>query len=406
MGARRWGRARGTSRSRTTVHADAAARSFRLRAHAPSVLLIIGLLLLTGAIMAAAPAAQAKPLRDTHTWTGAADGLNWSQPGNWMGGQLPSSDDDLVFPSPDLGATYAGARCLNNDFLTSVHSVTIGTEGYPSDVTVGGSALGMSGQLTAYGANTWAVTSTTATGPLVIQNNVYTPPAPENPDDPWPEYFSTLTISGDIHLMYGGVGHPLTLGLASEGDRTYEAIAVSGDIDGSDPACGVTLDGHGTVTFAGANAWGGDLTSENGFVCFRDPASLPATSAVHLGTTDYSYGMAYFDFSGLTGHYTLPNVFIGHDGHLVPERHRGPERAIPVGSPATCGSRSSRVDGPRADVTVSGKLGGTIALAWLRHAARHGHGERRRLRWRQHRAATSPRAPPTPMWACCTPRGW
>ena len=279
MGARRWDRARGTSRGFSApVEAQRAARPFRLWDHAPAVLLIIGLLLLTGAILAAAPAAQAGP--SAYIWDGGGDGLSWSDGMNWNYNTPPHEGSSLEFPSPDLGVVYTGGRCVNDDFLTTVGSVTIGSEGHPNDITVGGSAVGMSGQLTAYGANTWSVASTTAMGPLVIRNNVYTPPPPEDPEDPAPEFISTLTISGDIQLVDGGVGYPLTFGLGAEGDGTRDGIAVTGDVDGADAACDVTADGYGTVSFSGAGTWGGDTTSESAFLYFDDPASLPATSAV------------------------------------------------------------------------------------------------------------------------------
>ena len=198
------------------------------------------------------------------------------------------------------------------------------------------------------------------------------------------------------------MGYPLTFGLASEGDRSYETIAVTGDIDGSDPACDVTVDGYGTVTLSGTDAWGGDLSSENGFVRFLDPVALPATSAVNLGATDSSYGMAYFDFSGHTGTYTLPNVFTGvtmlsfqnADVDLsgdssgftgfayIPEFDAGTAAA------RRHGERQARRD-DRARVT--------------RHPAWHGHGRATSAPAATTPRATSPRAPPTPMWACCTP---
>ena len=360
MGVRRWGRARGMSRTQSTVQAHAAARSFRVEGRAPAVLLLIGLLLLTGAILAAAPTAHASP--SVYVWDGGGDGLSWSDGMNWNYNTPPYEGSSLEFPSPELGAVYTGGRCVNDDFLTTVGSVTIGSEGHPNDITVGGSAVGMSGRLTAYGANTWSVASTTAMGPLVIQNNVYTPPPPDDPDDPAPEFISTLTISGDIQLVDGGVGYPLTFGLGAEGDGTRDVVAVTGDIDGVDRACDVTVDGYGTVSLSGTGSWGGDLTSDNGFVHFRDPAALPATSAVHLGTTDSSYGSAYFDFAGHDGTYTIANVFTGSTAISF--------RDASVDLTGDSSGFTGYVWIPQfdagtaaADVTVSGKLGGTIALA-------------------------------------------
>ena len=360
MGARRWGRACGTSRPRSTVQARAAARPFLLRDHAPAVLLLIGLLLLTGAILAAAPAAQAGPT--AYIWDGEGDGLSWSDGMNWNYNTPPYEGSSLEFPSPELGAVYTGGRCVNDGFLTTVGNVTIGTEGHPNDITVGGSAVGMSGQLTAYGANTWSVASTTAMGPLVVRNNVYTPPPPEDPEDPAPEFISTLTISGDIQLVDGGVGYPLTFGLGAEGDGTRDGIAVTGDVDGADAACDVTADGYGTVRFSGAGSWGGDTTSESAFLYFDDPASLPATSAVQLGATESSYGMAFFDFSGHSETYTMPNVFSGATGISF----QNAKVELAGDSSAFSGQvwvPEFGAEPPSADVTVTGKLGAAVQLA-------------------------------------------
>ena len=60
----------------------------------PSVLFVIGLLLLTAAFLLGAPQARAGG-GDTHTWTGAGDRYRWSDPANWDKG-VPSDGDSVI----------------------------------------------------------------------------------------------------------------------------------------------------------------------------------------------------------------------------------------------------------------------------------------------------------------------
>jgi|GEM_PF-1432239 len=82
---------------------------------------------------------------DTHTWDGSAGDGKWSTAANWVGDELPSDGDSLVFPDGAPGAGYA----THNDLLASVVDVTVGNE-----VVVGGEHLSVSGLLRGTGAVT------------------------------------------------------------------------------------------------------------------------------------------------------------------------------------------------------------------------------------------------------------
>lgn len=68
----------------------------------------------------------------THTWTGAADGINWSNPGNWQEGTAPAgtaaAHDDLVFGSQ--GGTFLSPK---NDLPATnnvIDSITFSSSNY------------------------------------------------------------------------------------------------------------------------------------------------------------------------------------------------------------------------------------------------------------------------------------
>ena len=211
MGARRWGRAGGTSRTRSTVQARAAARSFLFRDHAPAVLLIIGLLLLTGALLAAAPSARAatgssvlgeilfaplgEPAGDTHTWDSEAgwEDQNWSTAKNWVDDSLPSNGDDLVFPD------WMASNAINDDFLTAVGSVDLGMS-----QSAGGSAVTVAGLLFARGYDDWG----SGWGcPTTLRDDTTISTVPTgNPTG------APFSIWGEVSLEDSfGVGHTLTV---------------------------------------------------------------------------------------------------------------------------------------------------------------------------------------------------
>ena len=230
MGARRWGRARGTSRSRSTVQARAAARSrsssARLRArcalpHRPSPP--------DRGDPGGGPAGPRGPripcsarsssrrsgadaVGDTHTWDGGAgpDDQNWSTPLNWADDSLPGNGDDLVFPD---GYSIA----LNDDFLTSVGSVDIGQSVY-----VWGSAVTVAGLLFGRAAEDWGCTWDV---PTTLRDDTTIGTVPTgNPTG------APFAMSQDISLEDGaGDGHTLTVDTVDcEPGRTVRPSVGSG----------------------------------------------------------------------------------------------------------------------------------------------------------------------------------
>jgi hypothetical protein len=103
------------------------------------VLLLIGVLFVTIALLAAAPAAHAGLTgTSTYTWTGAVSST-WSDPGNWEPNGVPANGDSLVFPNTDRDATV-------NDLVgLTLQNVTFRSI---ETISVTGNALTLAGDLT------------------------------------------------------------------------------------------------------------------------------------------------------------------------------------------------------------------------------------------------------------------
>ncbi len=234
------------------------------RRRLPSVLVVIGLLLLTAAFLLGAPQARAAAGGDTHTWNGGAGEADWgwSNSYNWVGGVTPSNGDDLVFPE--------WSRAVNDDFLASVGSIDIGVGTY-----VGGSAVTMAGSITAHMDDdfspTWDV-PTTLTGDAML---TLTPIG--NPTG------SPMTISQDLALQDGsGAGHSLTV---DAGDASR--ATVYGQLSGSDSGCSLIKQGTGSLKlgdggWTGSNTWAGPTDVQAGALIIGAPGALSCHTAVHI----------------------------------------------------------------------------------------------------------------------------
>src|SRR5262249_36967151 len=83
-------------------------------------------------------------------WTGAGDGVNWSDAGNWSNNALPTVADDVVIDKPGaFTVELAGAT-------TRVHSLTLGNALISSptlSLTGGGDRLLVTGSITLNGTS-------------------------------------------------------------------------------------------------------------------------------------------------------------------------------------------------------------------------------------------------------------
>jgi len=270
MGARRWGSARGASGHCSTARVHAAARSFVFRDLAPAVLLIIGLLLLTGALLGAAPAAHAAPLYDTRTWDGGAgdEYPEWSNELNWVGDTVPGNGDSLVFPAG------SGCNANNNDCLDDVGAISVGDEMF-----VDGSALGLGDDLTLGRDSVWAVAKTTLEDDVSVVSTV-TP-------EPTPESTPYAHLGQDIEMVSPTTGaHALTV------ENLSGFIVHHGSLTGADAACGLTKKGPGTFVvggpggkghpWGGVNTWAGPTDVQAGTLGIDAPGALSSHTGVHI----------------------------------------------------------------------------------------------------------------------------
>ena len=254
MGPRRWGRASGTSCGVSAVEAHRAARPFLFRDRLPIVFLLIGLLLLTGAILAAAPAAHAKPSTDTHTWTGAGDGFRWSDPANWNAG-VPGYGDSVVVKQYSYD-DIPGLTLTNVTMQNGLVDLTC---------TVAG-AFGVS---------------------------------------------LTLTGTLDSTATMGTWSVPTSAGAATV-VSAHGVLTLDQPITGGSAAGVLTMAGPGVASVTGANTYAGATQVAAGVWQVKD-GGLPAGSPVSVadGATFEHYADWYSDPPATT---TLDNVFSGPAG--------------------------------------------------------------------------------------------
>jgi predicted outer membrane repeat protein len=159
------------------------------------------------------------------SWTGAGDGINWSDPANWSDDLVPTPSDEVT-----IGAGFTGIQI---------------------------------------GAGSYAVGNLVSSSPLEITSG-----SPEF--DALTDFGSaTLTVDGGATLQFGAgsfVGNIVDNGLVIV-DGSSANPAFDANISGNG---GVTLDGPGTVTFTGDNTYLGQTTIGNGATLYDyNTSSLP-----------------------------------------------------------------------------------------------------------------------------------
>lgn len=90
------------------------------------------------------------------TWTGAGDGVNWSDPKNWDGNVKPVNGDNLIFPG--------GSPLTSNNDLTGLSLASIDIQGSGYELT--GNAISLTDDLTSEtGNNTYNINTTLVGSP-------------------------------------------------------------------------------------------------------------------------------------------------------------------------------------------------------------------------------------------------
>jgi autotransporter-associated beta strand protein len=271
------------------------------------VLLLIGLLLLTWALLAAAPPARAAtgssvlgeflfaplggPVGDTHTWDGEAgwDDQKWSNPVNWVDDSLPSNGDDLVFPD--------GYTAFNDDLLTSVGTVDLGmgTGAHGSAVTVGELLYGR-------GYDDWG----SSWGcPTTLRDDTTISTIPSSNPTGAPFAIGTVSLEDS-----SGVGHTLTVDPVD-----WNRVSMEGGLTGKGA---LVKKGSGVLLLGGywpesGFTWDGPTDVQAGTLWIVSTGALSSHTDVHIAA-DATVKATIWD-STEPGRDTWGNTFTG-DGTL------------------------------------------------------------------------------------------
>jgi len=253
---------------------------------------LVSLIMLTWALPAQA--------QTTFTWSGAGDGVNWSDGANWVGGSAPTSNARLIFPSAaNRGSVTTPLNADLTDASQSYFTVdSIQFDNSNGAYYLGGNNLRLNPGATDRG---FEVTST-STGTVFIGNNVTVSAS------------SRWTIDRDSRTMrFDGVvtlDTDAVVSLQNGGARPIFHFANS--VEGS----GVLrqLTGFTTITrfdVASPN-WSGGLTMANDN---RGLAQVGADGALGTGTVDVTTRNRFIIAQvGAAPSITLDNAFnVGGD---------------------------------------------------------------------------------------------
>ena len=285
----------------------------------------------------------------TVTWTGAGDGINWSNVANWSTGALPGSADDVVINSATSTILHASgndtihslssakALTLSGGSLTVSTTITVGAAFTLSGGTLAGGALqsgttliltyngGALNSLTVASGATIDATETspsgvdeaTVTGGLTLNGTIDL--GSSNGSYAGQVYFSaTQTLSGTGTVVFGGSGNnaieaqgtgpgntAATLTVASGLALSGGAGRISGYYSNDTTVNNTTLTfSSGTLTFTGTNnglinANSGTLTV-NGTNWVNNGTITVTNGVVSLGGSFTPAALGHFNASGTT----------------------------------------------------------------------------------------------------------
>jgi hypothetical protein len=229
------------------------------------------------------------------TWTGAGDGVNWSDPKNWDGNVKPVNGDSLIFPD--------GSPLSPNNDLTGLSLASIDIQG--SGYKLSGNAISLTSDLTSEaGNNTYNIDTKLVGSPTI--------------DDQTGDLDIKSVLSGD-GLTVGGNGEitfdqedtytgPTTLnaGITIDDDVLTDAFG-SGDITIGAGAKPVTID-------AGVS---GGVTAIANKITFQDGATLATDPEVDLSGFVSVNGMDYIQPTNPSDLLSLENATIQGFGTLT-----------------------------------------------------------------------------------------
>jgi hypothetical protein len=209
-------------------------------------------------------------------WTGAGDGVNWSDPANWSGNTMPASSDDVtinVAANPNI--QISGSRTVHS--LNTAESLTVGSG---ATLTVGATAIS-SQNVTINGGTisggTWTFSGGTGIS-LANANNSITG-ATINGDlffnvtsartrIEGGTTFTTAHLTADSTSIGFAPGSTLSGNVLFEGTGTqnrYIELTGTGTLSLGPTASIKTAPGFaGTANIGGSNWYGGSLTLNNG----------------------------------------------------------------------------------------------------------------------------------------------
>jgi hypothetical protein len=162
------------------------------------------------------------------TWTGTANDLKWSTGGNWAGGKVPSTGDDLVFPTAPPNGN------LTDDIATlSVNSIQF-SDSYTITPGTGSASLIIS-----------ATSGDTTPAGIVVVGNTISPNL--NP--------TSLTFNGPTTISVQGAGSKTTINpnnLTINGDTTIDVATTTSVLTMLPETSGPTFAGTGNITQTGS----------------------------------------------------------------------------------------------------------------------------------------------------------
>ncbi|MEY3412718.1 MAG: hypothetical protein RIQ70_1407 [Bacteroidota bacterium] len=213
----------------------------------------------------------------TYTWDGSSSNL-WNTAANWDLNAVPSTGDDLIFPSGVATVSTSNDIAANTVFK----SITFGAGG-ASAYTLSGNALTLSGGAT-------AITASNASNTMIISLNItFSTAAPTITTTSG----GTLTISGTI--ANGG----LLLTVSSAGTTNLNGI-VSG-------SGAITTSGIGTLKLGAANTFTGGVNLNAGTLQLGNGTCLGTVA----GTFTIAAGTSIYSSSSLTMTANNPIVING-----------------------------------------------------------------------------------------------
>jgi len=178
----------------------------------------------------------------TFVWTGAGTNGNWSEPGNWANGILPTEGSNLIFSG--------NVRTIStNDLLTSIRNITFSNGGFQ----IRGQPVSLSAGFNSDGDNEWNIPTTVPRVTVVTQGS------------------GNLTLSGaweipDASLQFDGAG----------------STRISGSIRGTGS---LSKRGQGTLVLSGINTLAGLTQIDEGTLTLSDSRSVPQALLLARGST-------------------------------------------------------------------------------------------------------------------------